>query len=187
MTKSKLAGPVMAGLIGLSALAGAAEASNPMVGGEPMYTTRNIVENAVNSPDHTTLVAAVQAAGLVDTLQGQGPFTVFAPTNDAFAALPDGTVESLLQPAHKEMLTKVLTCHVVPVKAMSDAIRGMIADDGGAHPVKTIGGCLLMARSDGQTILLEDENGKVARVTIADVVQSNGVIHVIDGVLLPKM
>lgn len=164
-----------------------AETGNPMVGGAPMFADKTIVENAVNSADHTTLVAAVQAAGLVETLSGEGPFTVFAPTNDAFAALPEGTVETLLMPENKEMLTKVLTCHVVAADAMSDAIAGMIADDGGKHPVPTVGGCTLQATMDGETIKLEDEQGGTATVTIADVKQSNGVIHVIDRVLLPAM
>ena len=165
----------------------ASHATNPMVGGAPMLPERNIVENAVNSADHTTLVAAVTAAGLVETLQGEGPFTVFAPTNAAFAALPEGTVEHLLEPGMKDQLTKVLTCHVVSANAMSDAIQGMIADDGGVHPVPTVGGCMLKASMMGDTIVLEDENGGKAHVTIADVRQSNGVIQVIDKVLLPKM
>ena len=158
-----------------------------MVGGAAMYADKNIVENAMNSADHTTLVAAVQAAGLVETLQGEGPFTVFAPTNAAFEALPEGTVEDLLKPENKEQLTKVLTCHVVAADAMSDAIKGMIDDDGGEHPVPTVGGCTLQATYDGDTIMLEDERGRTATVTIADVDQSNGVIHVIDEVLLPAM
>ena len=157
------------------------------VGGAPMYPSKNIIENAVNSKDHTTLVAAVKAAGLVDTLQGAGPFTVFAPTNDAFAKLPAGTVETLLKPENKDQLTKILTCHVVGADAMSDAIGKMIADDGGTHAVNTVGGCVLQAKMDGDMITLTDENGTVATVTIADVDQSNGVIHVIDKVLLPKM
>lgn len=160
---------------------------NPMVGGAPMYADKNIVENAVNSADHTTLVAAVQAAGLVETLQGEGPFTVFAPTNDAFAALPEGTVDGLLEPAAKEQLTQVLTCHVVGADAMSMAIKGMVDDDGGMHIVPTLGGCKLEARYDGDTIMLTDENGRTINVTIADVDQSNGVIHVVDSVILPKM
>jgi uncharacterized surface protein with fasciclin (FAS1) repeats len=160
---------------------------NPMVGGAPMYADKNIVENAVNSADHTTLVAAVQAAGLVETLSGEGPFTVFAPVNDAFAALPEGTVETLLMPENKDQLVKILTCHVVATNALSDAIMGMIADDGGAHPVPTVGGCTLSAQMNGDMITLTDETGGVATVTIADVVQSNGVIHVIDRVLLPAM
>ncbi|WP_037547618.1 fasciclin domain-containing protein [Stappia stellulata] len=165
---------------------GAAEASNPMVGGAEMYADKTIVENAVNSKDHTTLVAAVKAAGLVETLQGEGPFTVFAPTNEAFAELPAGTVETLLKPENKDQLTKILTCHVVAADAMSDAINKMIADDGGAHPVKTVGGCEFTARTKDGKIMIEDGQGNMATVTIADVDQSNGVIHVIDGVLLPK-
>ena len=141
----------------------------------------------MNSADHETLVAAVQAAGLVETLSGEGPFTVFAPTDEAFEALPEGTVEDLLKPENKDQLTKVLTCHVVAADAMSEAIRGMIDDDGGAHPVSTVGGCELTATYEGDAIMIEDENGNVANVTIADVKQSNGVIHVIDAVLLPKM
>jgi uncharacterized surface protein with fasciclin (FAS1) repeats len=161
-------------------------AMNPEVGGAPMYDNKTIVENAVNSKDHTTLVAAVKAAGLVETLQGEGPFTVFAPTNAAFEALPAGTVETLLKPENKDQLAKILTCHVVSANAMSDAISKMISDDGGMHPVKTVGGCTLTASAKDGKIMLTDENGGVATVTIADVKQSNGVIHVIDKVLLPK-
>ncbi|WP_158964223.1 fasciclin domain-containing protein [Chachezhania sediminis] len=177
-----LAGLVVPGLI----VAGSAIAGeNPQVGGAPMYNTKTIVENAAASKDHETLVAAVQAAGLVDTLSGPGPFTVFAPTDEAFGLLQDGTVEMLLKPENKEMLTKILTCHVVAADAMSTAIKGMIADDGGTHPVPTVGGCTLQAKMDGDNIILEDERGRTATVTIADVDQSNGVIHVIDAVLLP--
>ena len=161
-------------------------AVDPMVGGASMSPLKNIVENASNSKDHTTLVAAVKAAGLVETLQGKGPFTVFAPTNAAFSALPAGTVDTLLKPENKAMLTKVLTCHVVAAEAMSTAISKMIKDDGGKHPVKTVGGCVLSAQAANGTITLTDEKGGVANVTIADVKQSNGVIHVIDKVLLPK-
>ncbi|WP_298492034.1 fasciclin domain-containing protein [uncultured Maritimibacter sp.] len=169
-------------------MAGAAQAQeNPMVGGAPMFADKNIVENAVNSADHTTLVAAVQAAGLVETLSGPGPFTVFAPTNAAFDNLAEGTVEDLLKPENKDMLTKVLTCHVVAADAMSDAIGQMIMDDNGNHPVETVGGCVLQAQMDGDMITLTDERGRTATVTIADVKQSNGVIHVIDEVLLPAM
>ncbi|MGE0845737.1 MAG: fasciclin domain-containing protein [Flavobacteriaceae bacterium] len=167
-------------------LAGAAWAANPMVGGAAMYADKNIVENAVNSKDHTTLVAAVKAAGLVETLQGKGPFTVFAPTNAAFEKLPAGTVETLLKPENKDQLTKILTCHVVAADAMSDAIRKMVADDGGEHPVKTVGGCVFTAMTKDGKIMIKDGQGNVATVTIADVDQSNGVIHVIDTVLLPK-
>ena len=165
----------------------AAHAENPMVGGAAMPADKNIIENAVNSKDHTTLVAAVKAAGLVETLQGAGPFTVFAPTNAAFEALPAGTVETLLKPENKDQLTKILTCHVVGAKAMSADIMKMVDDDKGAHPVKTVGGCTWTAKYEGDKITVEDENGNVANVTIANVEQSNGVIHVIDKVLLPKM
>jgi len=156
------------------------------VGGAPMYPSKNIVENAVNSKDHTTLVAAVKAAGLVDTLAGPGPFTVFAPTNAAFAKLPKGTVETLVKPENKKTLTAILTYHVLPAAAMSSAVAKMIADDGGAHPIKTVQGGTIIAKKDGDKITLTDESGNVATVTIADVKQSNGVIHVIDTVLLPK-
>ncbi|MFN0264255.1 fasciclin domain-containing protein [Tepidamorphus sp. 3E244] len=169
----------------VSATAVSAFAENPMVGGAAMYADKNIVENAVNSKDHTTLVAAVKAADLVETLQGPGPFTVFAPTNAAFDKLPDGTVETLLKPENKDQLTKILTCHVVAADAMSDAISKMIADDGGEHPVKTVGGCTFTAMQKDGKIMLKDGQGNVATVTIADVDQSNGVIHVIDTVLLP--
>lgn len=160
--------------------------ANPMVGGAAMDAKKNIVDNAVASKDHTTLVAALKAAGLVETLQGAGPFTVFAPTNAAFEKLPPGTVEMLVKPENKAKLTKILTCHVVSANAMSPAIAKMIADDKGTHPVKTVGGCVLQAKMMGDKITLTDENGGVATVTIADVKQSNGVIHVIDTVLLPK-
>ncbi len=158
-----------------------------MVGGAPMYDSKNIIENAVNSADHTTLVAAVQAAGLVETLSGAGPFTVFAPVNAAFDALPAGTVETLLKPENKDQLTKILTCHVVAGKVMSDAIAKMVADEGGKYPVKTVGGCEFTAMAMDGKLMIEDGQGGVANVTIADVVQSNGVIHVIDRVLLPAM
>jgi len=172
----------------VTALAGAGFAQdNPMVGGAPMSPEMNIIENAVNSADHTTLVAAVEAAGLVETLQGEGPFTVFAPTNAAFDALPEGTVETLLLPENVDQLTQILTCHVVGTEALSDAIMGMVDDDGGAHPVETLGGCVLTVTYEGDQIMVTDENGTVANVTIADVRQSNGVIHVIDAVLLPAM
>ena len=185
MTKTTLRAIALSTLLGVSAIAGAAYAENPMVGGAAMYEDKDIVDNAVNSADHTTLVAAVQAAGLVDTLKSEGPFTVFAPVNAAFEALPAGTVETLLKPENKDQLVKILTCHVVAADAMSDAIAGMIADDGGTHPVATVGGCVLQAKMDGDKITLTDETGGVATVTIADVKQSNGVIHVIDKVLLP--
>jgi len=156
------------------------------VGGAPMYPSKTIVENAVNSKDHTTLVAAVKAAGLVETLSGKGPFTVFAPTNAAFDKLPKGTVEDLLKPENKAKLTKILTYHVVAANAMSDAIMKMVKDDGGAHKVKTVAGNMLTIKTNGGKITITDESGGTANVTIADVAQSNGVIHVIDKVLLPK-
>jgi uncharacterized surface protein with fasciclin (FAS1) repeats len=194
MLKNKrLSSAMMLGLIALGA-AGigsvtipALADSNPMVGGAAMYPTKNIVENAVNSKDHTTLVAAVKAAGLVETLSGPGPFMVFAPTNEAFAKLPAGTVDTVLKPENKEKLVKILTSHVVGKAVMSDAINKMVDDDKGAHPVKTLSGAMLMAKKtkDGK-LTLTDENGGTATVTIADVKQSNGVIHVIDAVLLPK-
>ncbi|MDQ2095439.1 fasciclin domain-containing protein [Rhodalgimonas zhirmunskyi] len=188
MKLNTVSASLIAGVLSLGVAPAAFAGSHAtMVGGAEMLPSKNIVENAVNSKDHTTLVAAVTAAGLVDTLSGPGPFTVFAPTNDAFAKLPDGTVETLLKPENKETLTKILTCHVVAADAMSDAIGKMIADDGGEHDVATVGGCVLKAKMAGGTIELTDENGGTALVTIPDVKQSNGVIHVIDGVLLPKM
>src|SRR5919108_1791420 len=171
----------------LGALGVTAMAADPMVGGAPMYADKNIVENAVNSKDHTTLVAAVKAAGLVETLEGPGPFTVFAPVNSAFDALPAGTVETLLKPENKDKLVKILACHVVPAKALSADVMKMVKDDGGMHKVKTVGGCELTLKTDGGKVTVWDENGNGATVTIADVEQSNGVIHVIDKVLLPKM
>jgi uncharacterized surface protein with fasciclin (FAS1) repeats len=164
---------------------GMALAENPMVGGAAMFEDKNIVENAVNSADHTTLVAAVQAAGLVETLSGAGPFTVLAPTNDAFAKLPAGTVENLLTPENKDMLTKILTCHVVAANAMASDIMGMVDADGGKHKVSTVGGCEFTLMTKDGKVMIEDGQGNVATVTIADVKQSNGVIHVIDTVLLP--
>lgn len=176
----------MLAIAGIAMLSTAAFAENPMVGGAAMYPNKDIVDNAVNSKDHTTLVAAVKAAGLVETLKGKGPYTVFAPTNAAFAKLPAGTVDTLLKPENKDKLATILKCHVVAADAMSSAIGKMIKDDKGAHPVKTVGGCMLTAKMSGDKITLTDEKGDVATVTIADVKQSNGVIHVIDTVMLPK-
>lgn len=170
----------------LSAVAAAPAFADVMVGGAPMLATKNIIENAVNSKDHTTLVAAVKAAGLVETLQGTGPFTVFAPTNAAFAALPAGTVDTLLKPENKPTLTKVLTYHVVAGKWDAAAISKMIADGKGMATIKTVAGGTLTAKASGKTIMLTDEKGGTANVTIADVYQSNGVIHVVDKVLLPN-
>ncbi len=181
--RKTLIASLLLGLVSTAALA----AMNPMVGGSEMFPAKNIVENAMNSKDHTTLVAAVVAAGLVDTLKSAGPFTVFAPTNEAFAALPAGTVENLLKPENKATLTKILTCHVVGAKAMAADVMSMVKSDGGMHKVKTVGGCELTLKIEGDMVKITDESGGVATVTIADVAQSNGVIHVIDKVLLPKM
>ncbi|MCP1198718.1 fasciclin domain-containing protein [Notoacmeibacter sp. MSK16QG-6] len=159
---------------------------NPTVGGAEMMADQPIAVNASNAPNLTTLVAAVKQAGLVETLSGEGPFTVFAPTNEAFEKLPDGTVDTVMKDENKEMLGTILKCHVVSANAMSDAIGKMIADDNGDHPVPTLGGCTLSAKMDGDKITLTDENGNVATVVTADVKQSNGVVHVIDTVMLPK-
>ena len=167
--------------VALSAVA----ASDPMVGGAAMYPTKNIVENAVNSKDHTTLVAAVKAAGLVDTLESPGPFTVFAPTNEAFNKLPAGTVETLLKPENKDQLTKVLTYHVVAGRISSNDLAKQITDGGGKATLKTVNGETLTASMKGKSIILTDEKGDISTVTIANVFQSNGVIHVVDTVLLP--
>ncbi|MBL4917320.1 fasciclin domain-containing protein [Szabonella alba] len=172
---------------GLALATGANANDNPMVGGAAMFADKNIVENAVNSADHTTLVAAVQAAGLVEVLQGEGPFTVFAPTNAAFEALPAGTVENLLKPENKDQLTKILTCHVVGLNAMAADVVKMVEDGGGMHTVSTVGGCDFTAMVEDGMVKIKDGQGNVATVTIADVKQSNGVIHVIDTVLLPAM
>ena len=167
--------------------AGAASSmAQVMVGGAPMLPTKDIIDNAVNSKDHTTLVAAVKAAGLVETLKGPGPFTVFAPTNAAFAALPAGTVDTLLKPENKAKLTTVLTYHVVPGKWDAAAISKMIKDGNGMASIKTVAGGTLTAKATGGKVTVTDENGGVATVTTADVYQSNGVIHVVDKVLLPK-
>jgi uncharacterized surface protein with fasciclin (FAS1) repeats len=161
-------------------------AQDPMVGGAKMYASKDIVDNAVNSSDHTTLVAAVKAAGLVDTLKGPGPFTVFAPTNEAFAKLPAGTVDTLVKPENKETLTKILTYHVVAGKFSAAQIKKMIKMGGGTATLKTVQGGALMAMMEGDTLVLKDEKGGESRVTIANVFQSNGVIHVIDSVLQPN-
>ena len=158
-----------------------------MVGGAPMYPAKNIVENAVNSKDHTTLVAAVKAAGLVETLQSAGPFTVFAPTNKAFEMLPSGTVDNLLMAANKPALTTVLTYHVIAGTYSSAKLAKLIKAGNGTATLKTVAGKNLSVMMEGKKIAIKDENGSVAYVTIKDVNQSNGVIHVIDHVLLPKM
>ena len=162
-----------------------AQHSNPKVGGAAMYANKDIIDNAVNSKDHTTLVAAVKAAGLVDTLKGPGPFTVFAPTNAVFSALPKGTVEGLLKPEKKADLTRILTYHVVPGAVTSTDLMAKIKQGGGKASLTTVEGEALTARVAGNGITLTDSKGQVAQVTIADVKQSNGVIHVIDKVLMP--
>lgn len=157
-----------------------------MVGGAPMYPTKNIIENAVNSKDHTTLVAAVKAAGLVDTLEGAGPFTVFAPTNEAFARLPAGTVDTLLKPENKGQLTAVLTYHVLPGKFTAADLAAKIDEAGGKLAMKTVQGAELTFMRKGKAHLtVTDAKGDVATITIADVLQSNGVIHVINRVMIP--
>jgi len=161
-------------------------ANEVIVGGAAMYPTKDIIDNASNSKDHTTLVTAVKAAGLVETLKGAGPFTVFAPTNDAFNKLPAGTVESLLKPENKATLSKILTYHVVAGKfAAADVVKAINAG-GGKAELKTVAGGTLTAKLNGSDVILTDEKGSSAKVTIADVFQSNGVIHVIDGVVQPK-
>ena len=159
----------------------------PMVGGAPMDPAKTIPENASKAANLTTLVAAVKAAGLVETLAGKGPFTVFAPTNEAFAKLPAGTVDTLVKPENKATLTKILTYHVVPAAATSKAAMQMIKDDGGKHTVKTVEGEELTLAMAGDKLTVTDAGGNVATVTQADVLQSNGVVHVIDTVLMPKM
>ena len=157
-----------------------------MVGGAAMYPNKNIIENAVNSKDHTTLVAAVKAAGLVETLEGKGPFTVFAPTNEAFDKLPKGTVETLLKPENKKMLQNILTYHVVAGKWNASDIAKAIKEGKGKATLKTVSGGTLTAWMKGKDLYISDESGNKAKVTIADVNQSNGVIYVVDTVLLPK-
>lgn len=168
------------------AMAGSMDATGPvMVGGAAMLPSKNIVQNAVNSKDHTTLVAAVKAAGLVDTLSGPGPFTVFAPTNEAFAALPAGTVDSLLKPENKASLVKILTYHVVPGRLTARDLSMKTAAGGGKAELKTVQGETLTVSKEGDSWAVTDSKGNTAHVTIGDVVQSNGVIHVVDKVLMP--
>ncbi|GAB3195306.1 putative surface protein with fasciclin (FAS1) repeats [Pontibacter aydingkolensis] len=182
-------------LFGLMLVAGAttltpaaAQSQNSvMVGGEAMYTTKDIVDNAVNSKDHTTLVAAVKAAGLVETLKGKGPFTVFAPTNDAFENLPAGTVETLLKPENKATLTKVLTYHLVPGRLDAAKLMSAIKAGKGKATLKTVSGGTLTAMMNGdRNIILQDEKGNKSNISVYNVQQSNGVIHVLDTVLLPN-
>jgi uncharacterized surface protein with fasciclin (FAS1) repeats len=163
-----------------------AQEKTVMVGDAAMYPSKNIVENAMNSKDHTTLVAAVKAAGLVETLEGTGPFTVFAPTNEAFNKLPAGTVDNLLKPENKDKLTSVLTYHVIAGRIDSKNLMDWIKKNGGTYTATTVQGGKLMFSMKGKNLMVMDESGNSAIVTIKDVYQSNGVIHVIDTVLLPK-
>ena len=169
----------------LAVVAVPAAAKNPMVGGAAMYPTKNIVQNALNSKDHTTLVAAVKAAGLVDTLSGKGPFTVFAPTNAAFAKLPAGTVETLVKPENKATLTSILTYHVVPGRITAGQIQSLAARNQGTATIKTVQGGELKFMKHGNGWMVTDAKGGTAMITIANVMQSNGVIHVVDTVLMP--
>jgi uncharacterized surface protein with fasciclin (FAS1) repeats len=159
--------------------------ADPMVGGAPMYPSKDIIDNAVHSKDHTTLVAAVKAAGLVSTLKGKGPFTVFAPTNEAFDKLPEGTVATLVKPENKVKLTSILTYHVVSGSLTAKKLGKMIEAGGGMAKLKTVNGETLTAKMSGESVELVDAKGGTAKVTIADVIQSNGVIHVVDAVLIP--
>lgn len=180
----------LVGIVALLVLAityAVAGMDNPVVGGKEMYPTKNIIENAVNSADHTTLVAAVKAAGLVETLEGPGPFTVFAPTNEAFDKLPAGTVDTLLKPENKPTLTKILTYHVVAGRLSATDLMKKIKEGNGSAELTTVeGGKLWVMLHDGKHIMLKDEKGGTALVTIANVFQSNGVIHVIDSVVMPN-
>ena len=173
-------------LIGFAIAGSAFAADNPMVGGAPMFANKNIIQNAINSKDHTTLVAAVKAGGLVDTLEGAGPFTVFAPTNAAFAALPPGTVDTLLKPENKATLDKVLTYHVVPGRLDTKTLDQQIMHGGGRTSLKTVEGDTLTVTGSGKNLWITDAKGNTAKVTIADVYQSNGVILVVDKVLMPN-
>ncbi len=174
-------------LMALAITSAVAGRKNPMVGGQEMFPSKNIIQNAINSADHTTLVAAVKAAGLVETLERAGPFTVFAPTNNAFSKLPAGTVDTLLKPENKETLTKVLTYHVVAGRlSASDLMKKIKAGNGTAELTTVEGGKLWVMLHDGKHIMLKDEKGGTALVTIANVFQSNGVIHVIDSVVMPN-
>jgi uncharacterized surface protein with fasciclin (FAS1) repeats len=178
---------IIALLAAMAISSAVAAMNNPVVGGKEMFPAKNIIQNAVNSADHTTLVAAVKAAGLVDTLEGPGPFTVFAPSNEAFDKLPAGTVDSLLKPENKSLLTKVLTYHVVTGRLSSSDLLKKIRDGNGTAELTTVeGGKLWVMLHDGKRIMLKDEKGGTALVTIADVFQSNGVIHVIDTVVMPN-
>jgi uncharacterized surface protein with fasciclin (FAS1) repeats len=192
MKRKHLSAVMIAMVFGFTAMTTLAQDSmgsakkDPKVGGAAMYSNKNIIANAVNSKDHTTLVAAVKAAGLVDTLSGPGPFTVFAPTNEAFNALPSGTVDNLLKPENKDQLKKILTYHVVAGAMDSKAIMKAIKEGGGKATLTTVEGGPLTATMKGSKLMLTDEKGGSATVTIANVYQSNGVIHVVNAVLMPN-
>ena len=177
---------VLIAVLAIAVTSAVAGMDNPVVGGQQMYPTKNIIENAVNSADHTTLVAAVKAAGLVETLEGPGPFTVFAPTNEAFSKLPAGTVDTLLKAENKATLTKVLTYHVVSGRLSASDLKKQIKAGNGTAELTTVEGGKLWALQDGNHIMLKDEKGGTAIVTIPNVLQSNGVIHVIDAVVMPN-
>jgi uncharacterized surface protein with fasciclin (FAS1) repeats len=177
---------LLTAVLAIAVTSAVAGMNNPMVGGQEMYPTKNIIQNAVNSADHTTLVAAVKAAGLVETLEGAGPFTVFAPTNEAFAKLPAGTVDTLLKPENKPTLTKVLTYHVVAGRLSASDLKKQIKAGNGTAELTTVEGGKLWASEEGNRIMLKDEKGGATWVTIPNVFQSNGVIHVVDTVLMPN-
>jgi uncharacterized surface protein with fasciclin (FAS1) repeats len=177
---------LLTAVLAIAVTSAVAGMNNPMVGGQEMYPTKNIIQNAVNSADHTTLVAAVKAAGLVETLEGAGPFTVFAPTNEAFAKLPAGTVDTLLKPENKPTLTKVLTYHVVAGRLSASDLKKQIKAGNGTAELTTVEGGKLWASEEGNRIMLKDEKGGTTWVTIPNVFQSNGVIHVVDTVLMPN-
>lgn len=183
--KNKIAALLLS-VVAFAAPLALAGSNNPVVGGQEMYPTKDIVDNAVNSADHTTLVAAVKAAGLVGTLKGPGPFTVFAPTNEAFAKLPTGTFENLLKPENKDALTKILTYHVVAGRLTAVDLKKQIMAGNGRAELKTVSGGTLVAMMQGKNIVLKDEKGGMSMVTIPNVFQSNGVIHVVDTVVMPN-
>ena len=176
---------IASGALAVSTIGAMAQKTDPSVGGAPMYANKTIVANASAAPNLSTLVTAVKAAGLVDTLSGPGPFTVFAPTNDAFAKLPAGTVDTLTQPENKDQLTKILTYHVVPGKIDSKTLVKLIKKNGGTYEAATVQGEKLTFALDGANVKITDAKGGTAIVTTADVYQSNGVVHVIDSVLMP--
>ena len=186
MKKTILVFSLFASLAGLNSSSSIAGEKTVMVGGAAMYPSKDIIDNAVNSKDHTTLVTAVKAAGLVETLKGPGPFTLFAPTDEAFKKLPAGTVESLVKPENKATLTKILTYHVVSGSMNSTAVAAAIKAGHGKAELKTVSGGTLTASMKGKDLILTDEKGGTAKVTIANVYQKNGVIHVIDTVAMPK-